>query len=147
VLVGGAGRDILRGGAGGDAFIIDAEDLTGTGTTVSGGPSDPDFFPFGPLDTLVFDFDLDLTAVGNDRIANIQRMDLTNGASNSLTMNLDDVLAATDANDTLIVEGDGSDTANLVGAWMVAGVSDDFTDYVLDDATVSIASDIDVAIA
>ena len=103
-----------------------------------GGPVD--------FDTLVADFDLDLTAIGNDRIANIERVDLTSGASNTLTLNLDDVLAATDANDTLIVEGDSADAVNLVGAWTVSS-ADGFTDYVLGGATVSIEEDVDVAIA
>jgi len=92
------------------------------------------------------DFDLDLTAIGNERIANIERVDLTSGASNTLTLNLDDVLSATDANDTLIVEGDGADAVNLIGAWTVSN-ADGFTDYVLGGATVSIQEDVDVAIA
>jgi hypothetical protein len=142
LLDGGPGRDIVRGGSGADTLVIDANDLIGPGTTISGGPSTS-----LALDTLVFDFDLDLTAIANERIANIERMDLTSGNSNSLTMNLGDVLAATDADDTLIVEGDGSDSVNLVGAWTVAEVPDDFTDYVLGGARVSIDSDIDVAIA
>ena len=99
------------------------------------------------------DFDLDLTAVENERIANIERIDLTSGASNSLTLNLDDVLGATDALDTLLVEGDGAadtggapDAANLVGAWTVGGASGGFTDYVLGGATVSIEADVAVAV-
>jgi hypothetical protein len=95
---------------------------------------------------MVVDFDLDLTAIGNERIANIERVDLTSGASNTLTLNLDDVLSATDANDTLIVEGDGADAVNLIGAWTVSS-ADGFTDYVLGGATVSIEEDVDVAIA
>lgn len=69
-------------------------------------------------------------------------------------MNLNDVLAATDANNTLIVEGDSAadtggapDAANLVGAWTVAGGAGGFTDYVLGGATVSIEVDVAVAIA
>jgi hypothetical protein len=105
------------------------------------------------FDALVADFDLDLTAIGNDRIANIERVDLTSGASNTLTLNLDDVLSATDAANTLVVEGDGAadtggapDAVNLIGAWTVSS-ADGFTDYVLGGATVSIEEGVDVAIA
>jgi Ca2+-binding RTX toxin-like protein len=155
LLDGGAGSDVLRGGPGDDTLIIDADDLIGPGTTVSGGSerSEPDA-RFGPFDALVVDFDLDLTAVGNEKVANIESVDLTSGASNSLTLNADDVLAATDAGNTLVVEGDSAadtgsapDAANLVGAWTVDGVSDGFTDYVLGGATVSIEADVAVAIA
>ncbi len=103
------------------------------------------------------DFDLDLTAVGNQRIADIGRVDLTSGASNSLTLNLDDVLALVadpiseneywsrrrSASDT----GGAPDAANLVGAWTVGSVSGGFTDYVLGDATVRIEADVAVAVA
>jgi hypothetical protein len=142
----------LRGGGDNDTLIVDAEDLIGSGTTVSGEPGwQVDSLDF---DTLVVDFDLDLTGLANERIANIERIDLTSGTSNSLTLNADDVLAATHANDTLIVEGDGAadtggapDSANLVGAWTVGGGAGGFTDHVLGGATVSIEADVAVAIA
>jgi Ca2+-binding RTX toxin-like protein len=153
LLDGGAGSDVLRGGPGDDTLIIDADDLLGPGITVSGGPTRPNEPQFGPFDRLVVDFDLDLTGIGDERIANIERVDLTSRASNSLTLNLDDVLGATDANNALVVEGDSAvdtggapDSANLVGAWTVAGGSGGFTDYVLGGATVSIEADVAVAI-
>ena len=154
LLDGGPGSDILRGGSGSDTLSIDAQDLNGPGTTISGGA--------GLGDTLVVNFDLDLTGISDDRIANIGRVDLTSGASNTLTLNLDDVLAATHANDdvpsgspahnTLVVEGDSAadtggapDAVNLVGPWSAAAVSAGFTGYVLDGATVSVEADVAVA--
>ena len=117
-----------------------------SGTTISGGSA-----PFS-VDTLVVNFDLDLTGIGNDRIGNIERVDLTSGESNTLTLNADDVLAATDARNTLVVLGDSAadtggapDAANLVGDWTVAGSAGGFTDYVLGGATVSIEADVAVA--
>jgi hypothetical protein len=123
-------------------MIIDAEDLIGPGTTLSRG-------------TLVADLDLDLTAVGNERIADIGRIDLTSGTSNSLTLNLDDVLALVIdpalENDVLRIEGDGAadtggapDAANLVGAWTVSGASGGSPTTSLE--TVSVEADVTVAI-
>jgi hypothetical protein len=152
LLDGGTGSDVLRGGSGNDILIIDADDLLGSRPAVSGGTAGS-HGRFGPFDTLVVDFDLDLTGISNETIANIEQVDLTSGASNSLTLNLDDVLGATDANDTLVVEGDSAadtggapDAANLVGAWTIGSAFGGFTDYVLGGATVSIEADITVAI-
>ena len=62
--------------------MIDLDDLTGAGSGIDGA---------GGEDSLLVGFDLDLTTIADDRIANVERFDLTNGAANTLTLDSDDV--------------------------------------------------------
>ena len=74
------------------------------------------------IDTIVVDFALDLTSVADNRIENIERFDLRGGSDVTLTIGLDDVLAAasetnalTGGDSDLVVRRDAGDTVNVVG--------------------------------
>ncbi|WP_288486053.1 Ig-like domain-containing protein, partial [uncultured Novosphingobium sp.] len=104
-LRGGAGADTLNGGAGNDTLVYDSNDVLidgGTGT-----------------DTLLIDTGtgpvLNLDLVSN--IRNIEAIDLGTGdAGRQITLTEAGVLRATDANQTLTINGDGNDTVTMTGA-------------------------------
>jgi hypothetical protein len=140
LLDGGPGRDRYQGGGGDDRFAIDAEDLLGSGTTLDGAEGE---------DTVLVDFDLDLTGLDDGRITNIERVDLADGAPNRLTLAFEDVLAVTDDASTLFVEGDGAaetggaaDAASLIGDWASAPTLAGFTAFTLANATVNVDGDV-----
>jgi hypothetical protein len=140
LLDGGPGRDRFQGGAGDDAFVIDGDDLSGSGTWLDGADGE---------DTVLVGLDLDLGDLGQG-IANIERLDLTDGASNQVFLRLDDVLEVTDDAATLFVEGDGAtasggagDAAALVGDWTPGPAADGFATFTLASATVNV--DVDLA--
>ena len=145
LLDGGAGSDGLRGGAGDDHLAIDLQDLTGAGGGIHGG---------GGEDSLLVGFNLDLTKIADDRIANVARVDMANGAPNNLTLGADDVLAMTNAGHTLFVEGDSAaetgssaDTATLAGGWAPGGTVDGFSSFTLGAATVNVDADMTAVVS
>ncbi len=112
IIVGGGGDDHLYGDAGDDLLVVVGADFA----RVDGGEGN---------DTLAFDGDLDLTAFANHRIQGIEQIDITGTGDNTLVLDLDDVLAATDGvnaapddtafqrENTLVVTGDAGDTLDL----------------------------------
>jgi hypothetical protein len=136
LLDGGGGRDSFQGGSGDDNFVIDADDLLLPGLTMDGAEGE---------DAILVDFDLDLTAIDDRRITNIEQVDLTNGASNRLTLSFEDVLAIQDDARTLFVEGDGTcetgsaaDAAFPVGNWTGGQTVDGSNAFMFAGATVHI---------
>lgn len=115
MLQGDAGFDRLFGEAGDDRLIVENDDFLmidgGTGT-----------------DTVAIDFDLDLANVIDSRLANIESFDLRGGSDATLTIGLNDLLAATDGTneltgglDDLVIRRDADDTVNVVGdTWEVS---------------------------
>lgn len=118
ILAGGDGADSLAGDAGNDVLIYDAADVH-----VAGGSG---------IDTLRFDGadqTLDLSAIGDQRYSGIERIDLSGSGDNSLTLNLNDVLALPDHNNLFLangytqlrVDGDAGDSVTSVGQGWSAG--------------------------
>lgn len=104
-LRGGAGADTLRGDAGNDTLVYDAADAV-----IDGGSG---------IDTLFIDTGtglvLNLGTATN--ITNIEKINLGTGdAGKQITLTEAGVLRATDSNHQLIIDGDGNDTVNMVGA-------------------------------
>jgi Ca2+-binding RTX toxin-like protein len=99
VIDGGTGADTIDAGAGNDSIVFDASD------TVDGGIG---------FDTLVAieDINIDLSAL-DDKISNIEVIDLNNNESNNITLSLEDVLTVTDTDNLLRIDGDNNDTIHI----------------------------------
>jgi Ca2+-binding RTX toxin-like protein len=127
-LVGGNGNDTLLGGSGNDTIHLGAGDLCdgGAGT-----------------DTLRIFGNPDLRDVGNDRLLNIERIDLRI-ENHRFTLTEGDVLAMSPTGEIKVL-GDRFDTVNIVGIQSTgtpAGAR--FTSYTIGAATLIIDSDIQV---
>jgi hypothetical protein len=115
-LVGAAGNDNLVGGAGVDRLLAGPGDdrlaWQGSDTLVDGGP--------GYSDVLKLSGSLNLTAVAQNRIVNVERIDMTGGV-NTLTLNAADILDLSTASNTVRVLGDAADVVNIAGAFTDTG--------------------------
>ncbi len=130
ILIGGQGHDILSGGGGVDTLIGGAgDDRLGIGDSgfqrVDGGSG---------LDNLVLettDMDLDLTMIANNRVEGIETIDMTGAGSNTLTLELSDILDTSDSTDPLTILGDASDAvvADLSGQGFTSSLAAGFTVY------------------
>jgi hypothetical protein len=116
-IEGGPGADQLRAGAGDDQLVYDAADSVTDGWL--------------GIDTLLVD-DVDLTGVTS--IANIERLDMTNGSPNTLQLDIADILTFVGDNGLdslipnglfkLIIDGDATDTVILNGQNLKTGITD-----------------------
>lgn len=123
-LNGGTGNDRLLGAAGNDTIIW------GVGDTVNGGAG---------ADTLKTTIDLDLTALNDNKILNVETINLA--GNNTLKLSLQDLLAF--PGDDLKVLGNGADTVNFVDAQGTGVMEGAFTRYTLSGgASLLIDSDI-----
>jgi hypothetical protein len=130
ILYGGGGADRCYGGGGRDTFIYDALD------TVDGGRG---------IDriTLYYQFGLDLTAVPNRMIRDIEIIDMgTHTPSNTLTLNRADLLAITSTTNILKVLGHSGDEVNIVGPFEDLGISGRFHEYKLGTGMLLVDTDI-----
>jgi hypothetical protein len=90
---------------------------------------------------------LDLTAVSDTVITNVEIIDLTGTGNNTLTVALADVLAISSTTDTLRIDGNGGDIANSDDAGWVAGLDqiigpNTYHSYTQSTATLLIDTDI-----
>jgi len=105
LLTGDSGDDVLRGGAGDDVFVDT------TFSRIAGGTG---------FDTLEHGGNLDLSTLFT-RITGIEAIDITGTDDNTLTLDLEELLAVTDgpnsfAGDTahtLVIDGDGADVVDV----------------------------------
>ena len=142
-LVGGAGDDTLLGGAGNDTLIGGGGDDTLAGSTgndtLAGGTGDDILLGGADDDVLVFDaFDtqtvnagtgndtlsisaganVDFTTISDSVFTNFEKIDMENGVGdNTLTLDLADVLAITDSNSQLYIDGDSGDVILSNNSW------------------------------
>ena len=124
-LVGGGGNDTLLGGGGGDVLYggqgDDTLNVSGTNfARVDGGNG---------TDTLKLTgsgLNLDLTALANGKLTNIELIDIRGSGGNTLTLNALEVLNLTQASNpghtanTLRVRRDGNDTVTMGTGWIAA---------------------------
>ncbi len=106
-LDGGAGDDTLIGGVVQDIIIWDEAD-----SLIDGG--------LGDADTLLVDgagVFLDLTAIPDSRISEIEVIDITGSGNNVLKLGYGDVLAISSSTNILRIDGDVGDTVLAVGTW------------------------------
>ncbi len=125
LIIGGGGKDALRGDEGDDRMIVSDDSFV----LIDGGAG---------TDTVQIDFTLDLGNVANNTLRGIESFDLGDGSNISLTIGLDDVLAATSGvnaltgnENSLVIRRDGDAEVAVVGAdWEE---SDEFLDTDGDD--------------
>jgi hypothetical protein len=126
-LDGGAGSDSLAAGEGKDVLSWDADDAV-----INGGQN---------TDTLQVPGDLDLTLIGDGRILNIERIELSGGGT--LTLATTDVLAISSSTNTLTVLGEPGGTVNAAGFVLTgAPTASGFQAYTSGRATLLIDTDI-----
>jgi hypothetical protein len=134
ILDSNGGADVLYGGAGNDSFLVD----------------DPGFFRLdggSGEDTLEMDGDLDLTSIANNKVENIEAIDITGSGDNELSLGLHDVLDCTDGDNELKILGDSGDSVSLTdGTWTHTGTSDGFDTYTCSTASLLVDSDIDLTL-
>jgi hypothetical protein len=109
-LIGKGGADVFHGGEGDDNIKVSTLDFF----LVDGGTG---------KDTLELDgagLNLDLTALANNRIQAIEQIDITGAGANTLTLSVLDVLDLSDSSNTLLVKGNGDDSAKIGAGWTAA---------------------------
>ena len=123
VMVGGRGNDTLVGNGGADVLLgAEGDDVLAV--------SDTDFARIvggNGFDTLRLDgggLTLDLTAIADNRITGIEQIDLVGSGTNTLTLDLLEVLNISDTSNTLIVRCAGGDVVNIGPGWTDEGVQD-----------------------
>ena len=133
-LFGGAGNDTLDGGTGGDVL------RGGDGDDLLLWESAADLRVDGDAgkDTLQCG-DLDLTAVANTKIQDIERIACE---SSKLTLNSADILDLSSATDTLKVLGNSETEVDIVGAFKDLGVSGLWHQYKLGAAVLLVDTEI-----
>src|SRR5688572_2247265 len=128
-LDGGAGDDRLEGGGGNDTLYWQASD-----SRVDGGSGN---------DTLrIKSGSLDLTAIDNAIIEDVETVNMTNGANNRLTLREQDILDLSTSTDTLKVLGTAGDSVNIVGGYVDEGVASGYHRYGVGAATLLVDTDI-----
>ncbi|MBA5249987.1 MAG: hypothetical protein FE834_10765, partial [Gammaproteobacteria bacterium] len=114
ILTGNGGMDVFSAGAGNDTIIINASNLTALEKTGAGNRANIN--GGGGIDTLKLDgsgLTLDLSKISNNRIKDIEKIDLTGSGDNTLKFNLSNVLNASTSTNTLKVLGNSDDKVNM----------------------------------
>ena len=138
-LLSTSGSNGILAGTGGADFILDFSTSTNN-TLIGAGGSDilrVSSALFAAVDggiglaTLLlmedgaggFDLDLTLMVEAGSALSGVERIDMTNGESNGLTLGLEDVLQEADDDDNEVAEltilGDSDDTLNIGSEWFI----------------------------
>jgi len=128
-LDGGSGSDRLEAGSGNDTLYWQGSD-----TLVDGGS--------GADSLRLKSGNIDLTAIGNAVIANVETVNMTGAGSNRLTLGAQDILDLSSSTDTLTVLGSAGDSVNIVGSYSDEGVSSGYHRYSVGTATLLVDTDI-----
>ena len=114
-LISDGGPDVLRGGEGDDTLAIPDADFSGTRRLVGGNGTD----------TLRVDgtgVALDLTTIADNRIVDIEAIDIRGSGANTLTLTFREVLnISSHSNTLLITHDDADDTVDIGGGWSPVG--------------------------
>ena len=109
-LVGDGGADVLRGGEGDDLLAVPDGDFSGTRRLAGGSGTD----------TLRLDgsgIALDLTTISDNRIVDIEVIDITGSGANTLILDFQEVVNLSSNSNTLVVQGNAGDTVNIGSGW------------------------------
>ncbi len=130
ILDGKGGADKINGGNGNDMLIW------GSGDTVNGGAG---------IDTLKLSVNLNLVSLLNNKILNVETINMTGGGNDTLTLATGDVLALSSTTDTIKILGNAGDIVNIdrptLGTPTEQG---DYFRYKFGDAILLIHSNIEV---
>jgi hypothetical protein len=110
-LISDGGPDVLRGGEGDDVLALTDVDFSGTRRIVGGNG----------IDTLRLDaagLTLDLTKIADNRIVDIEIIDIRDCGANVLTLDHRGVLNLSSHSNTLIVRRDIDDLVHRGGGWV-----------------------------
>ena len=136
-LIGAGGADVLLGGAGNDTLSV--ADLTFA--RLDGGSG---------IDRLVLSgagMALDLASIANTRLQNMEVIDLTGTGNNSLVVSALEVLNLSSTSNALKVDGNAGDSISLAGqGWFFADTSGGYRTYTNGQASVQVASPVNVAV-
>jgi Ca2+-binding RTX toxin-like protein len=140
ILKGGGSNDILNGGAGKDRL------LGGAGKdTLIWGKGDAKLDGGGGVDTMKLTVNLDLTDLANKKFVNIEKINMTGGGNDTLTLDASDVLAFSSTTDTLKVLGNEGDQLNIEGIFSgPVAVAGGFHRYKSGDAVLLVDTDVTV---
>lgn len=134
ILEGNGGMDSLRGGGGDDTLKISDANFQ----FLDGGSGE---------DSLMLDannLNIDFGSIGNARIENLEIIDARGVGSNSINLELADLLVMTDSNNMLTVLGDATDTLSIdlsTAGFVDNGVAGGLRTFTSDTATL-MASDV-----
>jgi hypothetical protein len=109
-LISDGGDDVLIGGQGDDILAIVDVDFSGTRRLMGGSGND----------TLRLDgsgLTLDLTMIPNNRIVDIEQIDITGSGNNTLTLTVREVLNLSSHSNTLVVRRNAGDVVNIGPGW------------------------------
>ena len=114
-LMSDGGADVLYGGEGNDTLTIPDADFGNTRRLVGGSGSDT-------LRLNGSGIDLDLTSIHDNRIVDVEFIDLTGSGNNSLVLDFQEVVNISRTSNTLIIMRDAGDTV-FIGAGWTQGVN------------------------
>ena len=117
-LISDGGSDVLRGAAGDDRLTIPNGDFSGTRRIVGGSG----------IDTLELNgggINLDLTTIPDNRIIDVEVIDITGTGDNTLILNLREVLNISSHSNTLTVLRDAADVVEIGSGWIGHGLEID----------------------
>jgi FG-GAP repeat/RTX calcium-binding nonapeptide repeat (4 copies) len=110
-LAGGGGADVLLGGRGNDVLAV--SDLSFQ-RIVGGNGSDTLWLDGSGLN-------LDVTSIPDNRIVDIETLDIIGSGNNTLTLNHREVLNLSSTTNTLIVRRNAGDVVNMGSGWTLVG--------------------------
>jgi large repetitive protein len=127
-LRGGSGNDILNGGDGNDTLVYE-----GLGDdTFNGGAGEDTLLLTGDGISLDFVDSLAADYIDPATINDIEHLSIGGTGANTVSIDLASLIAMTDTDNVLFIDGDQDDTVELVGEWQNAGTTTvDGTDYVV----------------
>jgi len=125
-LIGGQGNDVLNADGGADVLIGgEGDDVLGLATNNIGtafrfdGGTGVDTLKLGG--SASFSGSLDLTAIVDSRIVDIEKLDLRGSGANTLTLDVSEVLSISGTSNELTIRLDTVDTVNIGSGWTDGG--------------------------